>query len=130
MTPEIDKKAQTKALLIAERNLRIFVPSMETFESDDVLRILLDVPGLDPNSITVECDDGILRVEGLVGVLGVDLKNPDLRPCVKTFRESFDLPPDLDEQGIEVDFFDGTLQITVPRLFFDESTGDSPSQIH
>jgi HSP20 family molecular chaperone IbpA len=72
---------------------------------------------LDPNSISLQSDAGELIVQGLVGGLGVDLNSNSLRPCTQNFRESFQLNADLDDQNIEADFYDGTLQITIPRLF-------------
>ena len=116
MTLEI-QTVETKTIPTTEQDLRIFVPSMETFESEDAMRILLDIPGLDPNSISLQSDAGELVVQGLVGVLGVDLNSSGLRPCTRNFRESFQLNADLDDQNIEADFYDGTLQITIPRLF-------------
>jgi HSP20 family molecular chaperone IbpA len=97
-----------------EENLRIFVPNIETFVSEDGVRILMDMPGLNPDSVEIETDNSSVTIRGALVLPRAGKPLSDLSPCTREFCESFFFEEDLDHERIEAEFFHDTLQVIIP----------------
>jgi len=76
------------------------VPAADVFESDNALRIVLDIPGVGPDDvdITVEADELRLSTTGS-----------------RRYHRSFRLPDTVDTESIEATVRDGLLTIDLPK---------------
>src|SRR5690349_1300127 len=72
---EVDMAAKSRALEVQQKKelatreektvpARYFIPNTDIYETDDALAILMEMPGVDKNDITVKLESDVLRVEG------------------------------------------------------------------
>ncbi len=97
-----------------EESLRTFVPNIETFVSEDGVRILMDMPGLNPDSVEIETSDGNVTIHGALTVPRVGKLLSSVSPCTREFSETFLFEENLDHERIEAEFFNDTLQVMIP----------------
>jgi HSP20 family protein len=85
-------------------------------QSHYVLR--LDVPGVDEKAVSVELEQGLLRVTGeRKAPEDVDGARYTLRERkAGSFRRNFRLPEAIDADGIEAKYDRGVLEIRIPKV--------------
>ena len=88
----------------------VYVPNTEIIEREDYFHLLLDMPGLEESSIEISCEGSSLTVSGVLLV-----QNYSTTVKRKPFQHTFYLPQGINDMGIEAQFFEGTLQISVLR---------------
>jgi len=100
-----------------------FVPVVEVKEDDKGLTIEADLPGVDPEDVSVELSDGILTIKAerkMVKEVDEEDKDSGVKYHIAeraygTFLRRFNLPWEADEDKIEADFDKGVLKVFVPR---------------
>jgi HSP20 family molecular chaperone IbpA len=95
---------------------RVYAPSVDIAETADALWLWADVPGVDEKSIDVRLENGVLTVEGRVGVG----EYADLRPLyteynVGNWQRSFRVGEAIDLDRIRAKVTDGVLEIELPK---------------
>ncbi|MCB9663550.1 MAG: Hsp20/alpha crystallin family protein [Alphaproteobacteria bacterium] len=80
------------------------VPSVDVLDKDGELRLLLDLPGVRAEGLTVRVEDAVLEVSA---------QRSD-RP-ERGFRRSFRLPDTVDGAGIQAALRHGVLTLDLPR---------------
>jgi HSP20 family protein len=55
---ELEKKEETTI------PARVFLPNADIYETTDALNVVLEMPGVDNNSVEVHVEDGVLKVDG------------------------------------------------------------------
>jgi HSP20 family protein len=43
---------------------RVFLPTADIYETNDALNVVLEMPGVDKNSVDIRVEDGVLKIEG------------------------------------------------------------------
>ena len=99
---------QAKQRLKKTDRILVYVPNTDIIERDDYYHLLLDMPGLNENSIEISCEGTSLTVSGKL-----DQKNSQGQKVQKPFFHTFYLPLGVSDLGIEAQFFEGTLQVSV-----------------
>jgi len=100
-----------------------FSPVVEVREDDKGLTIEADLPGVDPDDVSVELADGVLTLKAERKMVkevdekdkGDNVKYHIAERAYGTFLRRFNLPWEADEDKIEADFDKGVLKIFVPR---------------
>jgi len=89
----------------------------DVYEKDGDYHIVMDVPGLDKEDITIECDNGYLTITGETNKEENEEKKNYIRRerHYGKFSRSFYVG-DVDTESIEAEFKKGTLKITVPKI--------------
>ena len=98
------------------RDCRCFVPRTDIYESDDVITIALDMPGINENAIEITLEKNILNVKGFAQVEDQDkyqiafseYENGD-------YERSFKVSNAIDRDKIEANYKNGVLHLTVPK---------------
>lgn len=106
---ELEKKEETTI------PTRIFVPDADIYETKDGLNVVLEMPGVDKNSIDVRVEDDVLKVDGKLDFS----KYHGLQPLyteynVGHFSRSFRLNNKIDQEKIAAELQDGVLSLTLP----------------
>jgi HSP20 family protein len=97
---------------------RPWAPPVDVLESDSEYLLRLDVPGVDENSVNVELERGLLRVEGErkahdeAAGPRYSLRERKAGP----FRRNFRLPDAIDAEKIEAKYDRGVLEIRIPKV--------------
>lgn len=102
---------------LADSNRGGFCPAMDVIESADGYLITLDAPGLSSDSFELECQDGVLTIAGERGATEAEEGFAWLRREVRSgsFRRTVKLAEDADVAGVDAEYRDGVLRITIPR---------------
>ncbi|WP_407179998.1 Hsp20/alpha crystallin family protein [Bradyrhizobium sp. STM 3562] len=106
---ELEKKEETTI------PARIFVPNADIYETKDGLGVVLEMPGVDRNSIDIRVEDDVLKVDGKLDFS----KYEGLQPLyteynVGHFSRSFRLSNKIDQGKIAAELRDGVLSLMLP----------------
>lgn len=128
MANEVQKTAGGVARADAEDTRDIgatFRPATDIFERDDVVTLMIDMPGVAPEGVDVSVENRSLIVRGTI-----DAPVPDgyrriyAEYAPGTFERAFSLPDTLDADGIEASHKNGVLTLTLKK-----SEAAKPKQI-
>ena len=95
----------------------VFTPSVDIFETEQTITLLVDMPGVDAKDLTVDLRDDMLT---LTGEVRDDLSTPGQR--VHTEYESgryyrqFSLSEVIAQDKIDAKLNDGVLRLTLPKV--------------
>ena len=56
---ELEKKEEESTIPV-----RVFLPTADIYETNDALNVVLEMPGVDKNSVDIRVEDGVLKIEG------------------------------------------------------------------
>lgn len=74
---------------------------MDIHESDDEVRVVADIPGVDKEEIDLKCDGQMLHL--------------DAASDVREYREQVSLPVPVDEQSAQATYNNGVLEVVFDR---------------
>lgn len=94
-----------------------WVPRVDIKEESERFVIFADLPGVDPNSIEVQMDKGILSIKGQrsTGTAEEGARFSRIERAHGTFSRSFALPDSANPEGITAAGRHGVLEITIPK---------------
>ena len=95
---------------------RFYVPYADIYETDEALTVLMEMPGVAREGVSVALEDDVLRVEGRID-FG---KYAGMEPVYTEFNvghyaRSFALSGKVDREGIGARLEDGVLVLTLPK---------------
>jgi HSP20 family protein len=99
------------------RDNKAFVPRADIYEDGDSIFIVVDVPGVDENSIEIGLEKSILTIDGYV-----DPKAPEGYALAYAeyetgdYHRSFKLSNQIDLDKIEATVKDGVLRLLLPKV--------------
>jgi HSP20 family protein len=93
-----------------------WVPAMEIRQRDDGLVIHADLPGLSPDDVHVELENGVLTISGERRESSEDRQEGRYHSerSYGAFSRSIALPENIDEEQVNARFENGVLEVTVP----------------
>jgi HSP20 family protein len=95
---------------------RRMFPRVDVRETDTTVRVVADVPGVDPENINVHVIGNRMTISGrLEQVPGRDEKSYRNERIYGEFRREFTLPARVKEEEIKAVHKDGVLTITMPK---------------
>lgn len=97
---------------------RYYVPDVDIFEGSDGLYLRADVPGVQPDKVSVELEDGVLTIQGEVTLQDYDGLTPVYSEYrVGNFLRRFNLPDSYryDADRIVAKLTDGVLEVHLPK---------------
>jgi len=94
-------------------------PAADVVETENALRVLVELPGISPENVSVDLENNVLTIQG---------NKPEQRSegdekhtwhlmerRYGTFSRSFMLPRDVDQERIEANFENGVLTVAIPK---------------
>ena len=91
-----------------------FTALLDARETDDEYLVLVDLPGLTSDDVTIEVGDGVLSISG--SRAPVETGQPQLEERgYGSFMRTLTLPQGVDEEKIADDFNEGVLELHVPK---------------
>ncbi|MCK9516453.1 MAG: Hsp20/alpha crystallin family protein [Ottowia sp.] len=91
-------------------------PSTDIFEKDDAVTLVIDLPGVAPDTVDVSVENRALTVRG-----AIDEPAPEgyrriyAEYAPGTFERAFSLPETIDVNGIEANHRDGVLTLVLKK---------------
>ncbi|MEW6717877.1 MAG: Hsp20/alpha crystallin family protein [Chloroflexota bacterium] len=98
------------------RECQCFIPRADIYETDENIVVVVDMPGVDKNSIDITLDKNILTINGYSDVdspEGYSLVFAEYE--VGDYERSFRLSDHIDGDKIEAAYKDGVLHLTLPK---------------
>ncbi|HEY84792.1 MAG TPA: Hsp20/alpha crystallin family protein [Chloroflexi bacterium] len=98
------------------RDVKIYVPRVDIYETDEDVFVVADAPGVDENSMSITLEKNILTLEGQVEISEPD--NFDLvysEYGVGDYQRSFTLSEEIDRNKIEASINGGVLRLRLPK---------------
>ena len=95
-----------------------WTPAVDIKESDNDIRIDLELPGLRPEDVEITAENGLLTIRGekrSERKEGDDGRYHVVERSYGTFMRTFTLPQGVDESQIQAEFNDGVLSIRIPK---------------
>jgi HSP20 family protein len=95
-----------------------WTPAVDIKESDNDIRIDLELPGLRPEDVEITAENGLLTIRGekrSERKEGEDGRYHVVERSYGTFMRTFTLPQGVDETQIQAEFNDGVLSIRIPK---------------
>lgn len=90
------------------------VPPVDIFEKEGAIVLTADLPGVKPEGLSVNLDNGILTIEGkTTGTGGGTYLTKEFEPA--SFYRRFRVTDEIDEAGIRAGLKNGVLTLTLPR---------------
>ena len=80
----------------------------ELYEDDDEFVLSVEMPGFDPEEITVAWDDGVLNIAAE--------HEDDQRGQRKTYHRRFRFPKSVDDETISAEYNNGILEVRLPVI--------------
>ncbi|HEB93595.1 MAG TPA: Hsp20/alpha crystallin family protein [Gammaproteobacteria bacterium] len=94
-----------------------WAPAVDIKEEDDRFLVLADIPGVDPEDIEVNMENGILSIKGERKSEHTEEKEGYKRVerAYGAFHRRFTLPESADPEGIKAKSRHGSLEIVIPK---------------
>ena len=95
---------------------RVFVPVTDIFETPEALTVVLEMPGVDRNSIEASVENDVVTIEGRID----STKYEGMRPIyteynVGHYARSFEISDKVDRSKISAEMKDGVVTIVLPK---------------
>ena len=108
---ELDKKEEGTI------PVRVFVPTADIYETQDALKVVLEMPGVEKGNVDVHVEDGVLNVEGRLDLT----KYQGLQPLyteynIGHYARSFRLSNKINQDKIGAELKEGVLSLTLPKV--------------
>jgi HSP20 family protein len=113
---QVQEKREVERQQEATVPARAFLPPTDIFESDDVLTIVMEMPGVDREGVDVNVENGVLRVEGRLDFSKYEGMQPVYTEYnIGHYRRSFSLSSKIDQDRISAQMQDGVLTLLLPK---------------
>jgi HSP20 family molecular chaperone IbpA len=92
------------------------VPTTDIFETEDALTVVMDLPGVSRQSVDVNVENDVLRIEARIDPSKYEGMEPLYTEYnVGHFARSFTLSNKIDQQQISAQLEDGVLTLTLKK---------------
>jgi HSP20 family protein len=95
---------------------RHYVPAADIFETDEALTVILEMPGVQKNNVTVALENDVLRVDGQRDFSNYSGMEPVYTEYnVGHYTRGFTLSNKIDQSNISAQLDSGVLTLTLPK---------------
>jgi HSP20 family molecular chaperone IbpA len=96
---------------------RYYVPSTDIYETDDALKLVMEVPGVERKDVEIRLEDDVLRVEARIDTSKYEGMEPLYTEYnVGHFARAFTLSHQIDQQQIGAALSEGVLTVTLKKV--------------
>ena len=94
------------------------MPPVDIFEQADGIRIMAEIPGVNPSDVKISVEGTVLTIQGTKQQVAEE-KTERVHRYERTygaFERSFTLPPTVDASSIKATYDNGVLTVTLPKV--------------
>jgi HSP20 family protein len=95
-----------------------WTPAVDIKETENEIRVELELPGLKPEDVEITAENGVLTIRGEKRVErkeGDESRYQVIERTYGTFMRTFQLPQGVDEDQIQAEFDNGVLSLHIPK---------------
>lgn len=98
------------------RDVPVYIPAVDILETEDALTLIADMPGVPPEAVTIDINEGELTLVGVVADDRVEGEHALLTEYgVGDYFRRFTLGKSIDQSRIEATMKDGILTVVLPK---------------
>jgi HSP20 family protein len=112
---EIEEKKEVQAAGESTRNVPIFVPAVDIYESENALTLLADMPGVPIENVDIDLDSDQLTIRGGIPQAEESGKVIFREYTAGDYHRQFTLSSDIDREKIQASMKDGVLKLVLPK---------------
>jgi len=95
---------------------RIFVPVTDIFETPEALTVVLEMPGVDRDSIEASIENDVVTIDGRIDFAKYEGMQPVYTEYnVGHYARSFEISDKIDQNKISAQMKDGVVMIVLPK---------------
>ena len=95
---------------------RLFVPVTDIFETPEALTVVLEMPGVDRDSIEANVENNVVTIQGRIDFSKYEGMQPVYTEyIVGHYARSFEISNQFDQSKISAQMKDGVVTIVLPR---------------
>ena len=112
---QIPEKKEVKTSAESTRNVPVFIPAVDIFETEHDLTLLADMPGVPIENIDIDLDGEQLTIRGAVLQQDGEGRLLFREYAVGDYYRQFTLSSDIDREKIQASMKDGVLKLVLPK---------------
>ena len=94
----------------------VFTPDVDIFENENEITLLADMPGVTPDSVTIDLNEGVLTITGEVRPWEEsDEKDVIVEFEIGKYYRQFTLSEIIEQERIEAKLENGVLRLALPK---------------
>ena len=110
------EKMEMKSPAEGTRDVPMYIPAVDIYESEDALVLVADMPGVGSDNVSIEIRDNQLTLRGTIQLEPGDKERLLLQEYgVGDYFREFALGRTIDQAKIEASMKDGVLTLTLPK---------------
>lgn len=116
---EIQQSEATSGPAIVEptRSGPVYVPAVDIFETDELITVLADMPGVEPENLNIDLRESVLTLTARVTQPESPKESYILfEHRTGTFHRQFTLSEAIDQSKIDAKLTDGVLRLELPKV--------------
>jgi HSP20 family molecular chaperone IbpA len=95
---------------------RVFVPVTDIFETQDTLRVVLEMPGVSKDTVEVGVENNVLTITGRIDFAKYDGLQPLYTEYnIGNYSRSFKISNEIDQEAIQAEIKDGVMTLILPK---------------
>ena len=95
-------------------DIQYISPSVDVYEAENELVMLMDMPGVSREDIKVHIDKGVITITGDAKIpQGGDFRYVEFRP--NHYKRAFELSSEVDQERVQADYKQGVLTVLMPK---------------
>jgi HSP20 family protein len=95
---------------------RAFLPDTDIFETDQALTVVLEMPGVNKQSVDVDIENDIVTIVGRIDFSKYDGLQPLYTEYnVGNYSRSFQISSKINKDGIKAELKDGVMTLVLPK---------------
>jgi HSP20 family protein len=96
---------------------RYYIPNADIYETEDALRVVMELPGVDKKDLEINLENDVLHIEGRIDFSKYDGLDPLYTEYnVGHYSRAFSLSSKIDRQQISAELEDGILKLTLKKV--------------
>ncbi len=112
---QIEEKKAVQASGESTRDVPVFVPAVDIYESENALTLLADMPGVPIDQIDIDLDSDQLTIRGTVPTQEEKGKVIFKEFTYGDYYRQFSVSSDIDRARIQASMKDGVLKLVLPK---------------
>ena len=112
---QVEEKKEVQATGESTRDVPVFVPPVDIYESENALTLLADMPGVPIDNIDIDLDSDQLTIRGKITAPTEEGKVIFREYVAGDYYRQFTLSSDIDRGKIQASMKDGVLKLVLPK---------------
>jgi HSP20 family protein len=111
----IEEKKEAQATGESTRDVPVFIPAVDIYESENSLTLVADMPGVPLENVDIDLNSDQLTVRGTVSPNEEKGKMLFKEYAYGDYYRQFTLSSDIDREKIQASMKDGVLKLVLPK---------------